>query len=49
MVLFHAGGSADTHALHHWWTAEHLLTLCEALLPGSQPRRDRPPRPPRPH
>jgi hypothetical protein len=48
MVLFHAGGSADTHALHHWWTAEHLLTLCEALLPGSQPRHDRPRRPPRP-
>jgi len=48
MVLFDAGGSADTHALRHWWTAEHLLTLCEALLPGSQPRRDRPPRPPHP-
>lgn len=48
MVLFDAGGSADAQVLRHWWTAEHLLTLCEGLLPGSQPRRDRPPRPPRP-
>jgi len=51
MVLFDTSssrGNTDEQALHHWWTAEHLLTLCEELLPGSQPRRERPPRPPRP-
>ncbi|WP_310459840.1 CHAT domain-containing protein [Sphaerotilus sp.] len=47
MVLFEGPRRANL-ALNHWWTAEHLLTLCEALLPGSQPRRDRPPRPLRP-
>jgi hypothetical protein len=47
MVLFEGPHRTDL-ALGHWWTAEHLLTLCEALLPGSQPRRERPPRPLRP-
>lgn len=47
MVLFKGPERADL-GLGHWWTAEHLLTLCEQLLPGSQPRRERPPRPLRP-
>jgi hypothetical protein len=46
-VLFEGPERADL-GLGHWWTAEHLLTLCEQLLPGSQPRRERPPRPLRP-
>jgi hypothetical protein len=47
MVLFDGQRMADM-ALSHWWTAEHLLTLCEELLPGSRPRSERPARPLRP-